>query len=382
MAAAAVRGLLDACVAGARLSTADAALLLRARQHTAEIAAAADAVRRRDVGDAVTYVLNRNINFTNVCIKACGFCAFSRTAPESEGYWLPIPEVVRRAQQAAAAGATEVCVQAGLAPLMEPLHYERLAGALKAALPSLHLHAFSPEEVKYGAALNRVGVAEFVGRLRAAGVDSLPGTSAEVLDDGVRSVLAKGRITSAEWREVITAAHAAGLRTTSTLMYGHCETPEHIAAHLAVLRDIQQETGGFTEFVPLSFVAAEAPMMAAAPAGMRDGPLGGEVIRVHAVARLFLSPLIPNIQVSWVKEGLRFASALLSSGVNDLGGVLMNESISTSAGAAHGQFVRPSTLRRVIRDLGRTPVQRSTLYRPLRQYPALEAEGEAEGEPL
>ena len=384
--AARVRGILDSVLSrSALLSVSDAALLLRAAGSTSAIAAAADAVRARDAGDAVTYVVNRNINFTNVCVKRCGFCAFSRTAPEGEGYFLPVDEVVRRARQAAEHGATEVCVQAGLPPLMHPLHYERLAGALKAALPALHLHAFSPEEVKYGAALNRVSLREFVRRLQAAGVDSLPGTSAEILDDALRARIAKGRISSAEWREVVTEAHGAGLRTTSTMMYGFGETPEQVAAHLGVIRDIQLQTGGFTEFVPLSFVASEAPMVnkgAAAKEGLREGPLGGEVLRVHAVARLFLSPHIPNIQVSWVKEGLRMAAALLGAGVNDLGGVLINESISTSAGAAHGQFVRPSTLRRVIRDVGRAPRQRSTLYGTLREFAAEEAPGEAAGEPL
>lgn len=376
---------------------------------------AADALRRQHAGDNVTYVVNRNVNYTNACVKGCGFCAFSRTASAGEAYWLPIEEVVRRATEARAVGATEVCIQAGLPPAMPPSLYEDTLRAVRAAAPELHIHAFSPEEVKYGAQANKTSIRDMLLRLRDAGVDSLPGTSAEILDDGLRALISKGRISTAEWVEVITTAHTLGISTTSTMMYGHAETPAHIAAHLDLLRGIQQRTGGFTEFVPLSFVASDAPMFrewqraaaadraneAGAGEGdsksapspwrgsglkLRGGPSGLDVLRVHAVSRVMLSRHIPNLQVSWVKEGLRMAQLLLTAGVNDLGGTLVNESISTAAGAGHGQLVRPATLRQLIRDAGRTPVQRDTKYRHLKAFPTTVTEGEAEaeaaGEPL
>jgi len=324
---------------------------------------AADELRQQTCGDAVTYVVNRNINFTNVCIKHCGFCAFSRDHRTEEGYFLPEWEIVRRAQQAWDLGATEVCVQAGLPPKMDGRLYVDLTLALKKALPDLHLHGFSPEEVLYGAVRSRVPIAEYVGWLAEAGVGSLPGTSAEVLDDTVRNIIAPGRINTAQWVEVVTAAHRAGIPTTSTIMYGHVETLRHRAAHIALLREIQRETGGFTEFVPLSFVHTESPMwQKGLISGMRSGPTGQDVLKMYAVSRIMLNGFIPNIQVSWVKEGTRLGQLGLLAGGNDLGGTLINESISTSAGAGHGQLTRPSELRSISRDLGRIPAERSTLY--------------------
>ncbi|HEY8837146.1 MAG TPA: 5-amino-6-(D-ribitylamino)uracil--L-tyrosine 4-hydroxyphenyl transferase CofH [Dehalococcoidia bacterium] len=330
---------------------------------------AADELRRAAVGDTVTYVVNRNINFTNVCIKHCGFCAFSRDHRTEEGYFLPEWEIVRRARQAWDLGATEVCVQAGLPPKMEGRLYVDLTKALKRELPDLHIHGFSPEEVLYGSVRSRVSIAEYVGWLAEAGVGSLPGTSAEILDDKVRHQIAPGRITTAQWIEVAKAAHAAGVPTTSTIMYGHLETLRHRAAHIALLRDIQRETGGFTEFVPLSFVHTEAPMwQKGLVQGMRGGPTGQDVMKMYAVSRIMLNGFIPNIQVSWVKEGTRLAQLGLLAGGNDVGGTLINESISTSAGAGNGQLVRPAELRRIVRDLGRVPAERSTLYTILRVF--------------
>ena len=329
----------------------------------------ADELRRRRVGDVVTYVVNRNINFTNVCIKRCGFCAFSRDHREEEGYFLPLSEILRRAREAWDLGATEVCVQAGLPPQMEGDLYIRLCEAIKEELPDMHIHGFSPEEVLYGSVRSRCSIREYLEGLRDAGVGSLPGTSAEILDQDMRDLISPGRINVDQWIEVITNAHDLGIPTTSTIMYGHVETNEHIARHLALIRDIQKGTGGFTEFVPLSFVASEAPMYnRSLVEGVRSGPTGVDVIKVHAISRMMLDNWIPNLQVSWVKEGHRFGQMLLTAGVNDMGGTLINESISTSAGASFGQLVRPAEFRHLIREAGRVPAERHTVYNDLRVF--------------
>ena len=329
----------------------------------------ADEMRRRQVGDVVTYVVNRNINFTNVCIKHCTFCAFSREYREEEGYFLPIAEIVRRAQEAVDMGATEVCMQAGLPPKMDGNLYIDLTRAVKKALPNLHLHAFSPEEVLYGATRAGVSIVQYLKELQAAGLGTLPGTSAEILDQEIRDLIAPGRITTKQWIEVITTAHSLGIPTTSTIMYGHIETPVHWVKHMNLLRDIQHETHGFTEFVPLSLVYQEAPMyQRKLLKNVRQGATGAEVVKMHAVARLMLGPTFRNIQSSWVKEGPKLSQCLLTTGANDLGGTLINESISTSAGAQYGQLVPPKELRRLIRDLGRTPAERSTTYQLLKVY--------------
>ncbi len=318
--------------------------------------AAADELRRRQVGDTVTYVVNRNVNFTNVCVKHCGFCAFSRTYRSEQGYFLPNDEIVRRAREAVDFGATEICVQAGLPPDMDGYYYVDLTRAVKKALPRVHIHAFSPEEVLYGATRSGTSIAEYLAALKEAGLGSLPGTSAEILDQDIRDVISPGRITVKQWIEVITTAHHLGIFTTSTIMYGHMETPVHWVKHMNLLRDIQHETHGITEFVPLSMVHQEAPMYhhRLAP-GLRSGPSGMEVVKMHVLARLMLGASICNIQSSWVKEGPRLAQYLLVAGANDIGGTLMNESISTSAGAQHGQLIQPRELRRLIRDAGRVP---------------------------
>ena len=329
----------------------------------------ADELRRRRVGDIVTYVVNRNVNFTNVCVKRCGFCAFSRGYREEEGYFLPVGEIVRRAKEAWTLGATEVCIQAGLPPQMEGDLYIRLCEAVKAEVPGMHIHGFSPEEVLYGAVRSRCTIRDYLTELQAAGVGSLPGTAAEILDQEVRDKISPGRIRVEQWIEVITTAHKLGIPTTSTIMYGHVETNEHKARHLALIRDIQKATGGITEFVPLSFVASEAPMFKRSLLdGIRSGPSGVEVMKVHAISRLMLNNWIPNLQVSWVKEGSRFGQVLLTAGVNDMGGTLINESISTSAGAQYGQLVRPAEFRQLIRDAGRIPAERHTTYQLKRVF--------------
>lgn len=342
--------------------------------------AGADELRRQKVGDVVTYVVNRNINFTNVCVKRCSFCAFSRTYRSDEGYLLPVEEIVRRAREARTFGATEVCIQAGLAPDMEGDFYIRLCRSIKEALPDLHIHAFSPEEVLYGSQRSGMTIREYLQELKEAGIGSLPGTSAEILDDEIRNRISPGRITTAQWIEVITGAHALAIPTTSTIMYGHVEEPRHCARHLLLLRDLQRSNGGFTEFVPLSFVHTEAPMYTdGLVKNVRAGATGMEVLKMHAVARLVLNRDIPNLQVSWVKEGLKLSQACLAAGANDLGGTLMNESISTAAGAPYGQLVRPRDLRRCIREAGRVPAERTTLYRILQRFEGEESDA---SEPL
>jgi FO synthase subunit 2 len=365
-----VRAILGDLLDGGELSVNDGIALTEvAGRDFAALTLVADEMRRRQAGDVVTYVVNRNINFTNVCIKHCTFCAFSRDHREEEGYFLPMDEVVRRAIEAWEMGATEVCIQAGLPPKLEGSYYLDLCRAIKAAIPEMHLHAFSPEEILYGSTRSGMPIPEYLTALKAAGLGTLPGTSAEVLDQEIRDVIAKGRITVEQWIEVITSAHAQGIRTTSTIMYGHVETPGHWIRHMNLLRDIQKDTGGFTEFVPLSLIYQEAPMyrQGLVP-GVRQGATGIEVIKMHALARLFLGPTFRNIQSSWVKEGPKLAQVLLVAGANDLGGTLINESISTSAGAGYGQLVPPAELRRLVREAGRVPAQRTTEYELIRVY--------------
>jgi FO synthase subunit 2 len=363
-----VRDALDRGLERGEVSVADALALCQTTGRALQaLALVADELRARQAGDVVTYVVNRNINFTNVCIKHCTFCAFSRDHREEEGYLLPMEEIVRRAREARELGATEVCIQAGLPPKLDGRFYIELCRTIARELPDLHIHAFSPEEVLYGVTRSGLSIREYLTELRAAGLGTLPGTSAEILDDEIRDVIAKGRISTRQWLEVITTAHELGIRTTSTMMYGHIETPAHWVRHLALLRDVQRDTGGFTEFVPLSLIHQEAPMyQRRLVAGVRPGATGAEVVRVHALARLMLGATFRNIQSSWVKEGPKLAQMLLGAGANDVGGTLINESISTSAGAPYGQLVPPAELRRLVRDLGRIPAQRSTTYEILK----------------
>lgn len=364
------RATLEAAHEGAELSRAQALELadLTAGQ-ISMLGVLADSLRAEHCGNDVSYVINRNINFTNVCIKSCKFCAFSRDHRNEEGYYLELPLIMQRVEQAVVYGATEVCIQAGLPPKMEGDLYIQLTRAVKERFPQLHLHAFSPEEVLYGAIRSRCSVGEYLQELKKAGLDTMPGTSAEVLDQGLRDRLAPGRITVEQWREVITTAHSLGIRTTSTMMFGHLETAAHWVDHMLFLRQIQAETGGFSEFVPLGFVHQEAPLsLMEEVKGLRLGPSGLEVLHVHALARVLLGPTFRNIQASWVKEGEKLAGLLLANGCNDLGGTLINESISTAAGASHGQFLSPRRLRQLIRASGRDPVQRNTGYSVLRRF--------------
>jgi len=361
---------LDRALAGDDITSEEAVVLFGTEgQEYSALVMTADELRRRTVGDIVTYVVNRNINFTNVCIKRCGFCAFSRDFRQEEGYLLPTEEIIRRAKEAWDYGATEVCVQAGLPPKMEGDLYIRLCEAIKKELPDMHIHGFSPEEVLYGSIRSDCTIKAYLTELKAAGVGSLPGTSAEVLDQELRDKISPGRITVDQWTEVITTAHELGIPTTSTVMFGYLETPTQLAKHLDLIRGIQMQTGGITEFVPLSFVHTEAPMfMKGLVDDVRPGPSGIDVIKMHAIARIMLNNWIPNIQASWVKEGPRMSQLLLTAGVNDLGGTLINESISTAAGAQHGQLMRPSEFRQMIRQAGRIPAERYTTYKTRRVF--------------
>lgn len=359
-----VARVLDKALQGEDIGVDEATTLFEARGlELNAIVFAADELRRRSVGDVVTYVINRNINFTNVCIKHCGFCAFSRNHREEEAYFLPVEEVVHRAREAWALGATEVCIQAGLPPKMDGHYYVDLTRAIKKELPDIHIHAFSPEEILYGSIRARCSIEDYLRALKQAGVGSLPGTSAEILDDDLRHLISPGRISTAQWIEIITTAHRLGIPTTSTIMYGHVETSRHKAAHIVLLRDIQRQTGGFTEFVPLSFIAEEAPMYKKGLVpGVRPGATGPEVVKMYAVSRIILNNWIKNIQASWVKEGPKLAQLCLNAGCNDFMGTLINESISTTAGAIYGQRLKPREMRRLIRDIGRIPAERTTTY--------------------
>jgi len=361
---------LDRALSGEDITVEEAVVLFETEgQEYNALVMTADELRRRTVGDIVTYVVNRNINFTNVCIKRCGFCAFSRDFRQEEGYLLPVEEIIRRAKEAWDYGATEVCVQAGLPPKMEGDLYIRLCEAIKKELPDMHIHGFSPEEVLYGSIRSDITIKAYLTELKEAGVGSLPGTSAEVLDQELRDKISPGRITVDQWTEVITTAHELGIPTTSTVMFGYLETPTQLAKHIDLIRGIQQQTGGITEFVPLSFVHTEAPMfMQGLVNDVRPGPSGIDVIKMHAIARIMLNNWIPNIQASWVKEGARMSQLLLTAGVNDLGGTLINESISTAAGAQHGQLMRPSEFRQMIRQAGRIPAERYTTYKTRRVF--------------
>jgi len=329
----------------------------------------ADEIRRRRVGDVVSYVVNRNINFTNVCIKQCGFCAFSRDFREEEGYFLPTEEIVRRAKEAHHLGATEVCIQAGLPPDMEGDLYENICREIKKEIPDIHIHGFSPEEILYGATRSEISIEEFLKRMKEAGVDTLPGTSAEILDQDLRDKISPGRISVKDWEKVIKTAHKMGINTTSTMMFGHLETLEDRVKHISKLREIQKETGGFTEFVPLNFIPDEAPMYKhQLHEGIKDGASGNDVLLTHAIARIMLNNSINNLQMSWVKEGQKMSQLLLMWGANDFGGTLINESISTSAGSEHGQLLRPKEIRRLIKEIGRVPAERDTTYNILKKF--------------
>jgi FO synthase len=358
--------ILDRATAGETLTEADIVRLFEARgDEFAAVCESADRLRRAVNGDTVTYVVTRNINYTNICYFRCQFCAFSKgkLSENLRGrpYNLDMDEIVRRVEEAWERGATEVCLQGGIHPEYTGATYLGVCRAIKEAVPGMHVHAFSPLEVWQGAKTLGRRLPDFLGELRDAGLGSLPGTAAEILDDEIRAIICPDKVKTAEWLQVMEAAHGVGLRSTVTVMFGHVERYEHWARHLLRIRALQQKTGGFSEFVPLPFVPMETPI--SLKGRSRLGPTFREAVLMHAVARLALHPLIPNIQCSWVKLGPEGAAACLNAGCNDMGGTLMNESISRAAGASFGQEMPPEDMERLIRSLGRAPKQRTTLYR-------------------
>jgi FO synthase len=351
---------------GGKLSDAEAVVLFEARGKGLEaLVRVADGLRAQAVGDEVTYVVNRNINFTNVCYTGCRFCAFAQREIDAESYTLSLDEVADRAQEASDYGATEVCIQGGLHPSLPGDFYFRILDAIKARVPGIHIHAFSPMEVLNGATRLGISFREFLQECVNRGLGTIPGTAAEILDDDVRWVLTKGKLPADAWEEIVKTAHGLGLRSSSTIMYGHVDAPPHWVAHIKRLARIQDETGGFTEFVPLPFVWQNSPIYLAGKA--RPGPTTEDNRRMHAVARILLHGRIPNVQVSWVKMGMEESKRLLQGGANDFGGTLMEETISRMAGAEWGIRKEPEDFIRAIGEIGRVPAERTTTYQPVKR---------------
>ncbi len=332
------------------------------------LVAVADELRCRQVGDAITYVVNRNINFTNVCMVGCAFCGFARGPNATDAYSLSIEQIIAKAAEAWNAGATEVCIQGGLPKDFDGFYYRDILRGIKAALPEMHIHAFSPMEICYGVERTGLNLREYLSMLKENGLGTIPGTAAEILDDEVRSALSPNKLKVEQWIEIIRTAHSLGIRSTSTMMYGHVETAEHWVRHILLLRGIQKETGGFTEFVPLGFVHEKTRLFR--KDGARPGSTRRESLAVHALARVLFNGLIRNIQVSWVKMGFEQSLACLEAGANDFSGTLMEEHISKSAGANFGEYVSPEQFRALIRRIGRIPAERTTTYELRHVYSA------------
>jgi 7,8-didemethyl-8-hydroxy-5-deazariboflavin synthase CofH subunit len=362
-----VARILDNALSGNEISTRDAVALLETEGPDLHaLLQAADLARQEDVGDDISYVVCRNINFTNVCYVGCSFCGFARHADEPEAYDRSDAELLAKCEDAVARGATEVCIQGGIDPTKDHNHYRNILLTIKAVYPDLHIHAFSPEEIDYSHKKSGMELAEYLRWLMDAGLGTMPGTAAEILDDDIRNILSPNKLKTDRWVEIVRAAHSVGLRSTSTLMYGHIEKPEHIANHLGILRGIQKDTGGFTEFVPLGFIHEKNTLYN--HMGARAGATMNEDLRMVAVSRLFLRPWITNIQVSWVKMGIKLGQMALCSGANDFGGTLMEESISRESGSDHGENTPAEDFRQYIREINRTPIERSTLYATLRRF--------------
>jgi FO synthase len=359
--------ILDAALEKRELRERDASVLLSAEgADFFALLRAADLARGEDNGDDVSFVVTRNINFTNVCYVGCTFCGFSRHRDEDDAYDHPLETLLEKAREGVARGATELCIQGGIHPAKDHTHYRDILLALKREFPEIHLHAFSPEEIDFGQRKSGMELRDYLRWLMDAGLGTIPGTAAEILDDSVRAIVSPRKLKTARWVEIIRAAHSVGLRSTSTLMYGHIESVEQVAAHLNLLRKIQRETGGFTEFVPLGFIHDHNILFNHMNA--RPGASMPEDLRMIAVARLFLRPWISNIQMSWVKMGPKLAQMALLAGANDFGGTLMEESISRESGSHFGENLPQEEIRALIRAVGRTPVERSTTYQILRRF--------------
>jgi 7,8-didemethyl-8-hydroxy-5-deazariboflavin synthase CofH subunit len=362
-----VRECLETAAGGGELSFEQAMKLATAKGAALEaLVAVADRLRRESVGDAITYVVNRNINFTNVCFVGCSFCGFGRGPGAADAYSLSFEEVLRRAREAWDRGATEVCIQGGLPKDLDGYFYRDLLRAVKRAIPEMHVHAFSPMEIDYGVAKTGMALREYLRMMKDEGLGSIPGTAAEILDDRVRQELSPNKLPAARWVEIITAAHELGIPTTSTMMYGHVEEPADWVRHILLLRSIQKRTGGFTEFVPLGFIHENTRLYR--HGGARPGAKREEHLRVHALSRVLLHGAIKNLQVSWVKLGFETSLACLQAGANDFSGTLMEENISKAAGATFGEFVSPEEFRAKIRSIGRVPAERTTTYRICRTF--------------
>src|SRR5882757_6663753 len=365
------REILHAVLSGTELTFEQGLLLANAEGSALEaLVAVADHLRRATVGDAITYVVNRNINFTNVCFVGCSFCGFGRGPSAPDAYSLSFEEVVRRARDAWDRGATEVCVQGGLPRDLDGFFYRDLLRAIKHAIPEMHVHAFSPMEIDYGVTKTGMPLRDYLRMMKDEGLGSIPGTAAEILDDRVRKELSPNKLPAGRWVEIITAAHELGIPTTSTMMYGHVEEPADWVRHMLLLRAIQKRTGGFTEFVPLGFIHENTRLYR--HGGARPGAKREEHLRVHALARVLLHGAIKNLQVSWVKLGFEMSLACLQAGANDFSGTLMEESISKAAGATFGEYVSPEEFRARIRSIGRVPAERTTIYKIRRSFDDLQ----------
>lgn len=364
-----IKDILNGALSGNEVTIEDGVTLFNAKhQDKLAIYKVADECRKRSNGDHVSFVINRNINFTNVCYMGCKFCNFAKRTEDKSAEWLDLDQVVQRAKVAWDRGATEVCIQGGLHPKMSGTYYREILLAIKAKIPNMHIHAFSPFEIWYGSKKTKLSYRDFLIDLKECGLGSMPGTAAEILDTEVRQKLTKNKLSAEKWVEIIRTAHQVGIKTSATIMYGHVDGPKHWAAHIALLRDIQKETGGFTELVPLSFVHTDSPLYTNDPENVRPGPTFDEVDLMHAVSRIMLYGWIDNIQVSWTKLGSQRAQSILSRGVNDFGGTLMNESISRAAGSENGQEITAFEIVKMIRAAGRVPVRRNTLYETKEVY--------------
>lgn len=357
-----VRAALESALEARELSRGQAVTLLRAQGRDLQVlCAVADLARQEDVGDEISYVVNRNINWTNICYVGCSFCGFSRHKHEEDAYDRPLEDVAARAKEAWELGASEVCIQGGIHPAKDGFFYRDVLRAIKAEVPEIHIHGFSPEELHFGhTKSNGMSLPDYLTMLKEEGLGTIPGTAAEILDDEIRRTLSPRKLMTQRWVEIVRAAHSVGLRSSSTLMYGHIESDEHVAAHLETLRSLQKETSGFTEFVPLGFIHRKTRLYL--EQGARAGASMPEDLRLVAVARLFLRPWIVNVQVSWVKMGPKLGLVGLMSGANDFGGTLMEESISKAAGSEHGDNMDAWEIELRIREIGRVPYERTTTY--------------------